>query len=110
MVDEIDETYVRELVLAATNDRKMYLLAQMSITALQKKIRTGRFNANKATKIFQNVYLEAARAYYEQMTGFTKRMTKAEKDLFCKLVYEHYSEEIFGIGNISTERRPQPPS
>jgi hypothetical protein len=29
-------------------------------------------------------------------------MTRAEKDLFCQMVYEHYEEEIFGLGSINT--------
>lgn len=98
---DIGTAYVTELFQSATSNQAMYRLARQSIKLLRQKIRTGRFDENRAPQIFQNIYLEHARAYYEQITGFKPRMKKAEKELFCKMVFEHYEEEIFGLGSIS---------
>ena len=53
----------------------------------------GSFDEKKASKAFEGYYLEQARRYYDQMVGdFKPRMSKAEKDLFCQMVYDHYKE------------------
>ena len=76
---DIGIAYVTELFQAATYDQAMYQLAQQSIKSLRQMIRSGRFDEDKASQIFQNIYLEQARASYEQMTGFKPRMKKAER-------------------------------
>ena len=50
------------------------------------------------TAYVKEIYLAATsdqKRNYEQATEFRQRMNKAEKALFCSLVYDYYRKEIF---------------
>jgi hypothetical protein len=93
---EIDIQFVNDLYLSAVNDGILYERAAMpAILELRRKIKRGQFDEKRAPRMFQLYFLDLAREQYSKNQRVVKqRMTQQEKDLFGKLVYEFFKEEI----------------
>jgi len=91
-------TESRELALFAVNDRTCYNQACAIIESLQKKVKAGKYDENKAQKAWYNLSIFAAKRYaaeYAIAADWHKMFSVADRKLAALDFANHYKEQIF---------------
>jgi hypothetical protein len=91
-------TESRELALYAVNDRTCYNQACAIIESLQKKVKAGKYDENKAQKAWYNLAVFAAKRYaveFDSAINWSKMFSVADRKLAALDFANHYKEQIF---------------
>lgn len=87
----------RELALYAINDAEIYNRSVFVIESLQKKIKAGKYDADKALIAWGYVAEAAAKKYAKEFGGVWHSVfSVADRKLAAKEIAEHYESEVFG--------------
>ena len=87
----------RELALYAVNDAEIYSRSVFVIESLQKKIKAGKYDSDKALIACGYVAEAAAKKYAKEFGGvWHKIFSAADRKLAAKEISEHYESEVFG--------------
>jgi hypothetical protein len=108
------ETEAHELALFTVNDGTLYRQRAQPIMAnLRKKIRSGKYDAQKALKLWAYLADAGAQAYTKEFgtpgpNGSYGVFSKADRALAAKELAEHYDEELRGKTNPRCHMRRNP--
>lgn len=93
----MNTTESRELAIYAVNDAEIYNRSVFVIESLQKKIKSGKYDADKALVAWGYVAEAAAKKYAKEFGGvWYKVFSVADRKLASKEIAEHYESEVFG--------------
>lgn len=82
---EIDNDKVEELILYAENDEPLYrILMDTFLPALQKFVKRGTFDEQKALKLLEYYYSNYARPAYKREFGEDLQLNPAERKIFSQ--------------------------
>jgi hypothetical protein len=108
------ETEAHELALFTVNDGTLYRQRAQPIMAnLRKKIRSGKYDAAKALKLWAYLADAGAQAYTKEFgtpgpNGSYGVFSKADRALAAQEIAEHYDEELRGKTNPRCHMRRNP--
>lgn len=92
----VDEDAIRELILYAENDRKMYdILHNTYVPALQKFIDKGTFREAGGIKLLQYYYTNYVRPGYKKEYGEDVRLNPASRAEFAKQILESLKDDEY---------------
>jgi len=97
---QVDETAAHELDLYIANDSFMYNRLQAFLDAVRKKIRSNKYDASKAPKLWLYYVDEGAKRYMKEIAGsgkvsdvFNKPTREALAKEYAKDYYQHIMRE-----------------
>lgn len=86
----------RELALFIINNATLYKQAQEVMKSLRKKIKAGKYEAEKALILWQHHAEAGAKAYAKEFGGVWHTLfSVADRKEAAKEIAEHYQEELF---------------
>ena len=93
---ESDEAAIRELVLYAENDGKLYdVLHKTYVPALQKFIKKGTFDENKAIKLLEYYLTNYVRPSYKREFGDDIKLNPNDRKAFAKEILDSLRREEY---------------
>lgn len=93
-VGRIDEYAVNELILFADNDYKLYTVLQDTyFENLERKVKRGTYDPEKAVKLFHYYYNNYVRPEYKRQLGSDIKLNPKERNLFGQYYVEQFEDE-----------------